>query len=268
MRSLIGISAFAILPRALSGRSLRLTIALAPRGPRARELHNGVMLSLAEIRRAAALFNRRAPAIVAREGDVIIAALDTQDTRSLAEKADSAKRVILNCNARDDSLRRDLCSPFVFHVEASDAMYEAASKAVATGSRAVLWSSRLEKYGASQLNDRFSAAYSAPMSPAAWAGWFAVKAVWEAMLRSRSDDPSSIAAYMASESAEFDGHKGAPLSFRKWDHQLRQPLYALDDSGKGGGVQDVPDLGRSSLPARELLDTIGDPAAVRQCRRN
>jgi hypothetical protein len=88
------------------------------------------------------------------------------------------------------------------------------------------------------------------MDGAAWAGWFAVKVAWESFLRSKPV-----------ESIEFDGHKGAPLTFRSWDHQLRQPLYAVKSR-----VADVPDVARSNLSAREVLDTIGDKAGVQSCR--
>lgn len=83
------------------------------------------------------------------------------------------------------------------------------------------WDSEAERFGAGQLNARFRAAYDRPMSPAAWAGWLAVKIVWEAAARARSADGSAIQAFLASPRAIFDGHKGVPLQFDPRTHTLR-----------------------------------------------
>jgi ABC transporter substrate binding protein (PQQ-dependent alcohol dehydrogenase system) len=141
-------------------------------------------------------------------------------------------------------------------------MYAAAA-AKARESRIVLWTSSLEKYGASQLNDRFHARFGYPMDSPAWAGWFAVKIVWESMLRATGAD--RLRDTLASTKTQFDGHKGAPLSFRAWDHQLRQPLYATG-SGADGRPREIPDI-TASVPVRDLLDTIGDVAGRNACRQ-
>jgi hypothetical protein len=75
------------------------------------------------------------------------------------------------------------------------------------------WDATLEKFGAAQLNARFHAAYDAPMTAMAWAGWFAVKVLWESAARARSAQASDIQAFLASPRAHFDGHRGTPLRF-------------------------------------------------------
>ena len=142
-------------------------------------------------------------------------------------------------------------------------MYASARKLAARDTDIVLWSDRLEKYGASQLNDRFRAAEGAPMAPHDWAGWFAIKAVWESFLRVGKGDPLSLARHMTAESVTFDGHKGAPLSFRSWDRQLRQPLYAVASSS--APPRDIPDTARSTESIRHLLDTLGDDSSSMKC---
>jgi hypothetical protein len=93
-----------------------------------------------------------------------------------------------------------------------------------------------------------------------------VKSGWEAGLRASGDDSAAIAAELAAETSQFDGHKGAPLSFRTWDHQFRQPLYAVTHPAGGETeVVDVPDIARSPEPARQLLDTLGDRASDHHC---
>ncbi|MDX1605285.1 MAG: hypothetical protein R3202_03770, partial [Candidatus Competibacterales bacterium] len=60
-----------------------------------------------------------------------------------------------------------------------------------------------------------------------WAAWMAVKAVVEAMLRTRSTDFTPVRDYLLGEELVLDGFKGNRLNFRPWDHQLRQPLLLI-----------------------------------------
>lgn len=80
------------------------------------------------------------------------------------------------------------------------------------------WHASLVKFGASDLNERFTRAFHAPMTPQAWCAWVAVKAVVEAALRAAAADD----ACRALAALRFDGHKGVPLGFREED--LVQPL--------------------------------------------
>jgi ABC-type branched-subunit amino acid transport system substrate-binding protein len=194
---------------------------------------------------------------------VVAAAGDNDFTALLAGECAARNVVLLNAGSRANDLRRQRCSRFVFHVAASDAMYEAALGSSPAGGRAMMWHSSLEKYGAAQLNDRYRARWGTAMGENAWAAWFAVKVAWEAFLRSPSGTAPEIARYLAADAAPFDGHKGAPLSFRSWDHQLRQPMYIVDS--KGEVMAELPDTGRSTKPVRELLDTIGDSAGTSSC---
>ena len=187
---------------------------------------------------------------------VIVCAGDAQISEMAAE-AKLRSMTILDCCSRSDALRHGYCET-LFHIEASDAMYAAAARQTPQAKAVVLWDSALERFGAAQLNDRFRDFARAPMDSAAWAGWVAVKIAWESFIRA----PASLRAYMISDKAQFDGHKGAPLSFRPWDRQLRQPLYSRADR-----LIDVPDISRSSRPVRELLDTLGEPAGTDSCVR-
>jgi ABC transporter substrate binding protein (PQQ-dependent alcohol dehydrogenase system) len=54
--------------------------------------------------------------------------------------------------------------------------------------------------------------------------WLSVRAIGEAATRSGKTDPASMRAYMLSDSFIVAGDKGVGMNFRKWDHQLRQPI--------------------------------------------
>ena len=243
----------------------------------------GVRLGIAEAARAALLFGRsvRSTTIVSDTGviranvarakredvQVVVSALNYSATAQLVDACDASGIVVINAMSRSNAFRRDRCSPMFFHVEASDAMYSmAAERTGADDSEIALWSSRLEKYGAAQLNDRFASMAKVPMTSSSWAGWAATKIAWESFLRSSEGDAASIARHMAADASQFDCHKGAPLSFRSWDHQLRQPLYTVSrNSGKVNA--EVPDTSRPSADIRTLLDTIGDAAGTSSCNR-
>jgi ABC transporter substrate binding protein (PQQ-dependent alcohol dehydrogenase system) len=142
-------------------------------------------------------------------------------------------------------------------------MYAIASGGGASAANTVLWAGTLERYGASQINNRFRARYQTPMDGGAWAGWVAVKIAAEAALRAHSVKAGAILSYLETPSTTFDGHKGWPLSFRSWDHQLRQPLYAV---AAGRVVAELPDVGRNADQSmREELDKFGDPAGSAGC---
>jgi hypothetical protein len=116
-----------------------------------------------------------------------------------------------------------------WHVRASDgARQEALSawrkKNTAAASAAVEWHPDLEKYGAEQLNERFTRRFAHAMSAGDWIGWMLVKIAVEARLRD-----------VSLATARFDGHKGAPLTFGP-DRHLVQPLCIVDNAGRLLGV--------------------------------
>jgi ABC-type branched-subunit amino acid transport system substrate-binding protein len=257
----------------------------------------GIRLGAAEARQTAQLFSSDVQLVEASgSGDRAIAAAasllsryqvqvlivtDPNDADRISRLAESSHVVFVNVSSRNAALR-SACRRYTFHVEATDAIYRAAQRlalpsAVPPGSNdqrlAVLWAPTLTRFGASELNKRFQAAYRAPMDGAAWAGWMTVKIVSEAALRSRSASSDAILRVLESPSTQFDGHKGWPLTFRQSDHQLRQPLYvAVTNTGSRRPIayQDVPDLralnaGGMAGNADRLLDRLSAGASTVGC---
>jgi ABC-type branched-subunit amino acid transport system substrate-binding protein len=192
----------------------------------------------------------------------LIGGTDEASAGELGELARSAAILFVNVAAREDRLRR--CPGSTFHVQASDAMYRDAAAASAESAAAtpVLWWSGLERFGAAQLNDRYRARFGSAMDGPAWAGWMAVKVLWEASLRAAAADASSMRAYLRREGTRFDGHKGWPLSFRPWDGQLRQPLYLVSGDRLGA---EVPARAAPEASSQELLDQLGARAGSDPC---
>ncbi|MEW5929884.1 MAG: ABC transporter substrate-binding protein [Gemmatimonadota bacterium] len=256
--------------------TLRIGLVAPPGG--AESAARGVTLGVEEAARTGQLFGR---AIELRTGGAeellggggvaaLLGGWDEAGCRELAALAGRAGVPFLNVGCSADALRGAGCLPGTFHVEASDAMRHgalAARPSGAEGARAEIWHPSLERFGAAQLNDRFRARFAAEMDGPAWAGWMAVKALWEASLRARAVEPAALRAHLERETTRFDGHKGWPLSFRPGDRQLRQPLYLV--AGTGGTtrvVGEVPARPAEGGPsASELLDRLGGAPAASAC---
>ena len=89
---------------------------------------------------------------------------------------------------------------------------------------AVEWHASLEKYGAEQLNERFTRKTGEPMDAAAWIAWMLVRVVVDAELRG-----------VALAAGRFDGHKGVALSFDA-QRRMQQPMCIVDSTGGLLGV--------------------------------
>jgi hypothetical protein len=229
---------------------------------------DGATLGVEEARHAASLFggtialvhmtpNARVPqGLTALLGDA-----DLDHARAFLNERSLGDALFMNVACTADGLRAEDCRRTAFHVTASDAMRrDAIAAANDDASAAVVWDPSLAKFGADTLNERFHTRFGTPMTEDAWTAWFAVKVLWESSLRVKSGDSRAIADYLVRETTQFDGHKGRPLSFRAWDHQLRQPLYVRT----GSRVLEEP-VTRDGEPARNALDRLGPGASASKC---
>jgi hypothetical protein len=81
--------------------------------------------------------------------------------------------------------------------------------------RVVAWHPALSRYGAGELNERFTSETGESMDEEAWFGWITTKLVVESALRKRDIG-----------STRLDGHKGVLLRF-DGARRLHQPLYLV-----------------------------------------
>jgi branched-chain amino acid transport system substrate-binding protein len=127
------------------------------------------------------------------------------------------------------------------------------------------WHHELERFSARDLNGRFRKRFRRPLDGPAWAAWAAVKLLGEALVRGGATDASGVLRFIASAPA-FDGHKGQPLTFREWDHQLRQPMYVAGPrrtaagAGRAGALEVLADVPRGNL------DLVAPPRSESRCR--
>lgn len=78
--------------------------------------------------------------------------------------------------------------------------------------------------GAVQLQNCFKQAAGRWMEEQDYAAYLAVRAIGEASIRTKSNQMPVLKDYLLSDAFALQGYKGMPLSFRKWDGQLRQPV--------------------------------------------
>ena len=123
------------------------------------------------------------------------------------------------------------------------------------------WSAVFDEYGSAQLQNRFQRSAGRPMQARDYAGWLALRAIGEAATRSGKTDGQAIGAYIRGGEISLAGYKGAPLSFRAWDGQLRQPILLVDDHSL---VSISPQPG--FLHQFNTLDTLGIDQPETQCR--
>jgi len=130
------------------------------------------------------------------------------------------------------------------------------------GLTAQAWAPHFERYGAPQLARRFARAAGRPMTGHDWAAYIGTKAVLQAALaQPAAPTAAKLGASLNQPDFALDGFKGVRLSFRAWDHQLRQPLLLTDGVGVAG-IAPVDGI----MHAKNVLDTLGTDAPESPCR--
>lgn len=130
------------------------------------------------------------------------------------------------------------------------------------GLRPTAWHPAYERHGAPQLNQRFERLAGRAMQAEDWAAWAGVRAVVEAVSRTRSADPATVADHLRSGAMSLDLYKGVPGSFRGWDGQLRQPVLLATHNAV---IAWAPVEGFEHRS--DTLDTLGPDRDASPCRR-
>ncbi len=122
------------------------------------------------------------------------------------------------------------------------------------------WARPFEQWGGTQLQSRFLKLAQRPMTPRDYGAWMAVRAVGEAAARVSATDAPAIIRYLHSPAFQLAAFKGARLTFRAWDGQLRQPVL-LADSRSLVSVSPQPGY----LHQSSELDTLGIDQPETRC---
>lgn len=90
------------------------------------------------------------------------------------------------------------------------------------------WHPASEQWGGTQIQNRFAKANGRRMLSKDMAAWTAARIIGEAATRTQSADPEELAAFVRADDFSIAGFKGQKLTFRKWNWQLRQPIFLGD----------------------------------------
>ena len=131
------------------------------------------------------------------------------------------------------------------------------------GLRATAWHAATDLWGGTQLQRRFRRAAGRWMGERDYAAWLAARVVGEAVTRADDADPKALRARMIGDEFAAAGFKGQPLTFRKWNQQLRQPIFVATPM-LVVSVSPQPTF----LHQRSHLDSLGFDLPDGKCRLN
>jgi len=234
---------------------------------------------------AGAEIERMAERALRRQGGTTVGrqvvSAGTRDYRAALTTLAKAGPDVLVINLDGSSLLTALAqvNGLGLHIEVAGVVMEAsefwqAEPAKLTGVWPALWFHGFDRYSGRELNKRLAEALGQPAESRAWANFTAVKAVWEAVLRGGRTDTAGLVSFFE-KGRGMDAHKGQPLTFRPWDHQLRQPLMVLRCRVPAAGATrwdifellgEVPLRGTPGKSQEEILDTLGLSEAESACR--
>ncbi|WP_375462490.1 ABC transporter substrate-binding protein [uncultured Methylobacterium sp.] len=126
---------------------------------------------------------------------------------------------------------------------------------------ATTWSPVLETWGAAQAQNRFRRLSGRLMRPLDYQVWAAFRVVGNAATTTKSTDPAVMIPALTEPTFGLPAYKGVSLSFRPWDHQLRQPLIVVQPRAL---VSVAPEQG--FLHQRTPLDTLGTDLPETTCK--
>jgi ABC transporter substrate binding protein (PQQ-dependent alcohol dehydrogenase system) len=126
---------------------------------------------------------------------------------------------------------------------------------------ATTWAPVLETWGAAQAQNRFRRLAGRLMRPLDYQVWAAIRTVGDAATARKTADPAVIGPFLTDPAFSLPAYKGVSLSFRPWDHQMRQPLIVVQPKAL---VSVAPEQGY--LHQRTPLDTLGTDLPETTCK--
>ena len=90
------------------------------------------------------------------------------------------------------------------------------------------WHPASEQWGGTQIQNRFAKKTGRRMLSKDMAAWTAARIVGDAATRTNSADPQKIRDFIRADDYSIAAFKGQKLTFRKWNWQLRQPVFLGD----------------------------------------
>jgi ABC transporter substrate binding protein (PQQ-dependent alcohol dehydrogenase system) len=90
------------------------------------------------------------------------------------------------------------------------------------------WHPASEQWGGTQIQNRFAKKSGRRMLSKDMSAWTAARIIGDAATRTNSADPQKISDFIRADDYSIAAFKGQKLTFRKWNLQLRQPVFLGD----------------------------------------
>ena len=130
------------------------------------------------------------------------------------------------------------------------------------GLQAVAWDKSYTESGAMHFQNAIPRLAKRQPVERDYTAWLAFRSLSDSAMKSGKTTPQELKAYLLSDQFKIEGFKGQALSFRTWDHQMRQPIIL------GGGtrvpVSTSPQEG--FLHEKFLTDTLGFDEPETKCK--
>lgn len=126
---------------------------------------------------------------------------------------------------------------------------------------ATTWHPTLETWGAAQAQNRFRRLSARLMRPLDYQAWAGVRTVGEAATQKKTAEAGALIPYLTDPGFNLPAYKGVSLTYRPWDHQLRQPILVVQPKAM---VSVAPEQG--FIHQRTPLDTLGTDEPETTCK--
>jgi ABC transporter substrate binding protein (PQQ-dependent alcohol dehydrogenase system) len=123
------------------------------------------------------------------------------------------------------------------------------------------WHPASEQWGGTQIQNRFAKKNGRRMLSKDMSAWTAARIIGEAATRTGSAEPARIAEFIRAEDFSIAAFRGQKVTFRRWNWQLRQPIFLGDGRGV---VATSPQEG--FLHQFSELDTLGIDQPETKCQ--
>jgi ABC transporter substrate binding protein (PQQ-dependent alcohol dehydrogenase system) len=90
------------------------------------------------------------------------------------------------------------------------------------------WHPASEQWGGTQIQNRFAKKTGRRMLSKDMSAWTAVRIIGEAATRTGSADTNTIVEFIKGDDFSIAAFRGQRVTFRKWNWQLRQPIFLGD----------------------------------------
>lgn len=130
------------------------------------------------------------------------------------------------------------------------------------GLQALAWDPSYTEYGAMHFQNGLPKLAKRRPVERDYTAWLGGRALTDGIMRSGKTTPPEVKAYLLSDQFKLEGFKGQAMSFRPWDHQLRQPVIL------GGGTRVPVSVSPQEgfLHPTNVTDTLGFDQPETKCK--